>query len=214
MAELGLLPPYTENDVKQAYYGKARRAHPDAGGSSERFKRLQSAYEKATDYVLAHQPQWLFIAGSVDTYEKQQRLIEKLKRYGAVIAFEKAVGVSRNWGDELGQVFERIVSIQLTGPAVDDGVIDLLVRYKAILGKLRRLSLAGSNVSDSGIERLKALPSIQSLDVRNTPISGKGLKVVDWLPELHTLDIRGASIGCMAYARLAWFCAGLKLIAS
>ena len=36
---LGLAPPVTEEDVKQAYLVKARTAHPDQGGSVEKFKR-------------------------------------------------------------------------------------------------------------------------------------------------------------------------------
>ena len=34
MAVLGLLPPYTEEDVKQAYWSKVKKLHPDHGGST------------------------------------------------------------------------------------------------------------------------------------------------------------------------------------
>ena len=35
LAVLGLAPPVTEEDVKQAYLVKARTAHPDQGGNVE-----------------------------------------------------------------------------------------------------------------------------------------------------------------------------------
>jgi hypothetical protein len=44
---LGLAPPYTDQDVKQAYKRLARTAHPDAGGSHEQFIKLQTAYDTA-----------------------------------------------------------------------------------------------------------------------------------------------------------------------
>ena len=46
---LGLLPPVTAEDVKQAYLAKAVTAHPDRGGSPEQFIRLQKAFEEANE---------------------------------------------------------------------------------------------------------------------------------------------------------------------
>ncbi len=213
MATLGLLPPYTAEDVKQAYYGKARTTHPDMGGNPDRFKRVQSAFEKATDYVLTHQTSWQWLAGSIETYEKQERLIEQLRKYGAIVRTEPAPGLAQTWGEDLAQVCERIVSIQLKGKSIDDRVIDLLIRYKSVLGKLRHLSLANSKVTDCGVERLKALPSIEFLDLRNTATTAKGLKVIESLPALSGLDIRGDAIGLLTLARLAWCYCGMKLLA-
>jgi ribosome-binding ATPase YchF (GTP1/OBG family) len=48
---LGLLPPVTAEDVKQAYLAKARTAHPDRGGDAAAFMRLQKAFDEANDYV-------------------------------------------------------------------------------------------------------------------------------------------------------------------
>jgi DnaJ family protein C protein 3 len=36
----------TERDVKNAYRRKARKAHPDRGGSEDQFKALKAAYDK------------------------------------------------------------------------------------------------------------------------------------------------------------------------
>lgn len=46
-SSLGLAPPWTTDQVKQAFRRMARRAHPDAGGNSEEFKAVYRAYEQA-----------------------------------------------------------------------------------------------------------------------------------------------------------------------
>lgn len=38
--------PITKRDVKNAYRRKARKLHPDAGGSDEAFKQLHEAYRR------------------------------------------------------------------------------------------------------------------------------------------------------------------------
>lgn len=48
---LGLQVPYTEDAVRQAFREAAKTAHPDGGGTQERFVELQRAYEKALQHV-------------------------------------------------------------------------------------------------------------------------------------------------------------------
>ncbi len=48
---LDLTEDCTEEDIKKAYLKMARIAHPDAGGSSEDFKRIRGAYEQAMEAV-------------------------------------------------------------------------------------------------------------------------------------------------------------------
>jgi WD40 repeat protein len=42
---LGVAPNASEEDVKKAYRSLVRTAHPDKGGSTERFQRIQKSYE-------------------------------------------------------------------------------------------------------------------------------------------------------------------------
>jgi hypothetical protein len=44
---LGLVPPYSEEDVRRAYRRLAKAAHPDAGGSSAEFVKLKDARDTA-----------------------------------------------------------------------------------------------------------------------------------------------------------------------
>jgi hypothetical protein len=54
MVTLGLLPPYTREDVQAAYREKAKTTHPDSGGSAIDFKKLHEAYEQAQEYLKFH----------------------------------------------------------------------------------------------------------------------------------------------------------------
>jgi hypothetical protein len=46
-AFLGLARPFTEAQAKKAFRKLAKVHHPDAGGPTDAFQRLQSAYEPA-----------------------------------------------------------------------------------------------------------------------------------------------------------------------
>jgi hypothetical protein len=48
-AVLGLAPGASAGEVKRAYRDRAKECHPDAGGSSADFRRLQEAYEEALE---------------------------------------------------------------------------------------------------------------------------------------------------------------------
>lgn len=48
---LGLKPPFGDDQIREAYRARSRRAHPDAGGTHEEFIRLNAAYEAARLYL-------------------------------------------------------------------------------------------------------------------------------------------------------------------
>jgi DnaJ-domain-containing protein 1 len=50
-ATLGLPPTADSEAVSDAYRKRAKEAHPDQGGDSEAFARLQEAYDTATEYA-------------------------------------------------------------------------------------------------------------------------------------------------------------------
>jgi hypothetical protein len=54
--QLGLILPCGIDQVKTAYRRLAKAAHPDAGGTAERFIAIESAYREALDYVQRYGP--------------------------------------------------------------------------------------------------------------------------------------------------------------
>ena len=48
MVTLGLLPPYTREDIQAAYHEKAKTTHPDRGGSHEQHVKAGQQSHKNT----------------------------------------------------------------------------------------------------------------------------------------------------------------------
>jgi hypothetical protein len=214
MAVLGLIPPYTVSDVKQAYLAKVRAAHPDVGGDTTAFIKVQKAYEEATDYVVAHTPDWHMIAEAVEIYRLQQSLIEELRKYGAVVQVQATQWLVQSWGEDFVKLTERIVGIRLQGPEVTDEVLAILLRHPVLLAKLRWLNLSHSKITDRGLLKLRSLPNLRSLNLAGTSVAGPGLRVLETLPELHTLDITGTPTHWTTKLRLGWSCSGLRIVSS
>jgi hypothetical protein len=53
LMRLDLWFPFTEQELKDAYIQRALRAHPDAGGSNEKFRQLQHDRDRA-EKLLSH----------------------------------------------------------------------------------------------------------------------------------------------------------------
>src|SRR5438309_6971086 len=85
LVALGLLPPYTAEDVHMAYRDKAKQAHPDHGGSVGEFVKIQEAYERAQEYVkfCAGRRPWL--AAQVERYVEQEELVALVSRRGGQV---------------------------------------------------------------------------------------------------------------------------------
>lgn len=48
---LGISPPCSEEELKQAYREKVKDLHPDTGGDQQRFLRLQAHFEEALEWL-------------------------------------------------------------------------------------------------------------------------------------------------------------------
>src|SRR3990172_756548 len=83
MVALGLLPPYSAEDVKQAYLVKVKTAHPDHGGAAADFLRLQEAFEQATEYVQFRASRMDWLRAQLGNYVKQQLVVQELEGRGA-----------------------------------------------------------------------------------------------------------------------------------
>ena len=85
MTALGLLPPYTLDDVKQAYLDKVQSVHPDHGGTIAEFRQIQQAYEQAQEFLVIQSNRRSWIASQMDRYIAQQELEQELRALGAEI---------------------------------------------------------------------------------------------------------------------------------
>ena len=134
LAILGLVPPVSVEDVKQAYLEKAKTAHPDAGGNAERFKQLQEAFEQATEYARFKTSRMQWLAHWVEQYAEQDQLINQVKELGGTVDVKSSDPMSRTIGPDFAVVLDKVTGIHLKGPKVTDDVLKQLSAAAAVGG--------------------------------------------------------------------------------
>jgi hypothetical protein len=200
---LGLAPPVTEADVKQAYLDKCKTAHPDHGGDVTEFKRLQEAFEQATEYARfkAGRMQWL--SRWVEQYAEQEQLIERIKALGGSAEVKSSDPLSRSIGPDFAAVLDKIVGIRLSGPSIDDSVILQLTEARRLLAGLRKLALVDTAVTYVGLLHLRAFETLRELDLSGTEVDPVALDaLVRELRQLESLALENTGIGWPARMKL------------
>lgn len=193
MVLLGLLPPYSSEDVKQAYLAKVQAMHPDHHGDPAEFERIQRAYEQAQVYVDFRGDRRGWIAKRMDDYLAVQEVLERLQAFGAEVQTDAVDWLEKSFG-EFAELTESIVSVRLSGANNGDEVIQYMIGQHDHLLTLRRLELPGCRVSDVWVRQLSVFRRLAQLDLSNTPITWEALHVVQWLPELESINIDGTAI--------------------
>jgi hypothetical protein len=192
---LGLLPPVTDEDVKQAYLAKAKELHPDRGGDPAKFIDVQRAYEEAKDFVKFKAGKLEWLAAKIDAYAEQQEVVTETIERGGEVEMEETDWLKKSFGEDFGHVADKLVALRLNGPRADD-VFAVLLGFRAgSLKDLARLDLAGGSITDEGLLQLKELTSLRHLDLRGTAVSKLGLDAVQWFEQLEFLGLPSAAVG-------------------
>lgn len=183
---LGLAPPVTEEDVKQAYLIKARTAHPDQGGSVEEFKRLQEAFEQATEYARFKSGRMAWLSRWVEQYAEQEKLIERVKEWSGTVEVNSSDPLNRSIGPDFAVVLDKLTGITLSGPQVDDPKMEQLVAQRRMLAGLRKFALIDTAVTEVGLLKVRELDTLRQLDLSGTTVDPDALDVI--LPQLKLLE--------------------------
>jgi len=194
---LGLLPPVTAEDVKQAYLARAMAAHPDRGGDPAQFIRIQKAYEEALEFVRikANKLEWL--ASKIEAYAQQQEVATETIERGGEVEMEEADWLRKSFGEDFGHVADKLVSVRLRGPRADD-VFAILLGFRAeSLVDLRTLDLAGGAITDEGFLQLKELKNLRTLDLRGTAVGKLGVEAAKWFEHLEFLGLPNGAVGML-----------------
>jgi hypothetical protein len=192
---LGLMPPYTLDDVKRAYLAKVKDAHPDRGGDRADFDRVQTAYEQANEYLAFRGDRRQWIAARMEEYVAIEALLARLRDLGATVETTTLDWVKRSFGDFAG-LTESIVAVRAERMANVSQLIDLLTSERTILAGLKRLALPGSGVTDAQALQLRVHRNLTHLDLSENPISARtAVALSNWLPQLQEFHLAGVSLG-------------------
>jgi hypothetical protein len=202
MAKLGLLPPYTPEDVEQAYLAKVKAIRPSEADDRIAFYEIQHAYEQAREYVKFHGDRRGWIAKRMEEYVALQDVAARLRQMGAEIETDAIDWLEQSIGD-FAELTEMIVGIRLRGVAnADDVILYMVNQHQRLLG-LRRFDLSGSNVSDASVRQLSVFRRLAEIDLSRTPITWESLHVVAWLPELETVHVEGTRLNLLTRWKLS-----------
>jgi hypothetical protein len=202
MVTLGLMPPYTAEDVEKAYLAKIKDIRPDLGGDREAFYEVQNAYMQAKEYVRFRGDRRGWIAKRMDEYLAVQEVIERLNQYGAHVETDAVDWLQKSFGD-FAELSETVQSIQLNNAANGDEVLDYIISQRDNLLELRKLDLAGSTISDAMVRQLSVFRRLAELNLNRTPITWQALHIVEWLPELDTVHVEETGLKWLTKRRLA-----------
>ena len=193
MATLGLLPPYTLEDVRQAYKKKAQSCHPDFGGSTSQFLKVRKAYDAAQDYLSHRKNRQGWIASQMAKYLAQEELEDQLVELGAIVKSSHTDWLEKSLGD-FAELTTSIEEIEL--PPGKDGaaVIDLMIREKASLESLRRVVLVDCGLTIDRALQLSNFKQLQQVDLSGNRLGGRIRELVDSLSLLKELNIERASV--------------------
>ena len=198
IAILGLMPPVTLEDVKQAYLAKARTMHPDRGGDPEQFVRLQKAFEDANEYVKFKAGKIEWLASKIDAYAQQQEVVTAAIERGGEARMEEADWLRKSFGDDFGHVADKLVEVRVRGAGADD-LFAILLGFRAeSLKDLAVLDLAGGPLTDEGLLQLKDLKNLRSLDLRGTAVGKLAAEIPQWFEQLEFLGLPKGALGLLS----------------
>lgn len=199
MVTLGVLPPYTREDVDAAYRGLVLQVHPDRGGTVGDFLKVQEAYDRAVEYVRFHSGRRGWIAAQVENYVRQEKAVDEVRRLGGTVETEEIDWMKRSLGDGFAMLTDRVRVIRLPESAADDAFIGFLAGPPSRTPYLLELSLAGTRITDEGLRALSAFTLLTKLNVARTRVSGGGIQsLLEQLPDLLCIDVQGTAVGLLS----------------
>lgn len=186
--KLGLSLPVTEQDVKQAYFQRARESHPDHGGAAAEFMEVQRAFEEAVEYAKRNGKRLPWIGSQMPIYVAQREAIERVESLGGRFVVETLDWLEDTVGGDFAPMADRLKSIDLSGCGVGDGELSQLLDDPGHLPFLETVNLAGTTVSDASAIRLTRLPSLRTLDLRGTKVSFPLRRQLAKLPQIEQVE--------------------------
>ena len=202
MVTLGLLPPYTLSDVMTAFRLKALQTHPDRGGTKADFMKIHEAYNQAVEFVRFDGDRRKWIAEQVECHLGQQEVVAVVERLGGQTEFQEPAWMSPCVGDFV-VLADRLCVVKLQNTSADDVFLNFLAGSTPRAPYLTDLNLAGSRVTDKGLQELTRLSLLARLDLSGTRVTSHGLgAVLESLTSLEWVGVARSGVGWLSRWRL------------
>ena len=202
MAILGLLPPYSLDDVKRAYLVKVRSAHPDHGGEITAFRRIQEAYEAAQQHVQFNSDKRSWIAAQVDRYVALSELEEKLRGHGAEVEYQQTDWLQKSYGD-FAEMTAKVQAISLKDSPAGNEVAQLLVTHHVLVGSLKRLKFLRCELSDDAALSFRCFQLLDYLDLGGNKLSRRVSVLAESIPTLKEFHLEDTAVGMWEKMKLS-----------
>ncbi len=206
MATLGLLPPYSHEDVRRAYKEKVKQTHPDKGGTPEAFHEVTKAYEEAQQYLHFYESRRLWIATQVDRYVQQEEVVQEINRLGGSAFLEEPDWLEQTYGEGFAAIAGKLIKIVLHKTPEGARFLQFLAERPLVAQVIKALDLEGSQIEDESLRSLQGMELLKKLNLANTPVTTKGIAHVKMLPALQEVNIAGTKIQWWARLWLKMTC--------
>ncbi len=191
LKSLGLSLPVTVDDVKQAFYVKARETHPDHRGDPAAFMEVQQAFDEAVEYAKKNGKRLPWIGAQLPVYLAQRQVLELVDALGGSAEVQELDWLEDTVGEDFAQLADRITRIDLSRREVSDEDLNKLTDEVEGLQYVESFSLADTAITDHSATRLTRLVNLRWLDLRGTDVSYALRRRLSKLPGMQKVE--GAS---------------------
>jgi len=191
LKRLGLSLPVTVDDVKQAFYVRARETHPDHNGSASDFKAVQEAFDEAVDYAKRNGERLPWLGAQLPAYVAQREIVDLVQQWGGRVVVRQLEWLEDTVGEDFAQVADRLVEIDLSGLPIGDSELEQIAAEEEGLVYLEAFSLADTEVTDRGMLQIARVTNLRRLDLRGTDVTFGMRRRLAKLPDMQRLQ--GAS---------------------
>ena len=188
LKRLGLSLPVTVEDVKQAFYARARETHPDHRGSASDFKEVQEAFDKAVEFAERNGKRLPWLGAQLPAYVAQREIVDLVERWGGKVVVKQLDWLEDTVGEDFAQVADRLVELDLSGLAIGDEHLEQIAAEEEGLAFLESCLLTDTEVTDQGMLALAKVTNLKRLDLRGTDVSFSMRRRLAKLPDMKKLE--------------------------
>lgn len=212
LVRLGLLMPCSVEDVEAAYRDRAKRAHPDAGGSVDEFIQLQRDYENAREYARFHASRRGWLATVIERYAEQEEVVAEIRRRGGIVETKSNEWIAREIGADFAQVLDKVEGVRLGGSRIKRPDVEWLAEQSRVLGGLHRLDLSGARIGNAAVPALTRFPTLHELNLSGTFVSDRSLRALAGIKTLRRVHLARTLVSVVGLLRLRQMRPDLEII--